>query len=127
MAWGDDKEGQWARNINTDFYRGEKMAKTPNKIEPWQLTEPGKLARVSLDVPELKPGEVLVEIAGCGVCHTDLGYFYDGVPTVNKPPLTLGHEISGRIVAGEASWIDQGGIGPAGLPGTHCPICGAGR
>jgi len=40
-------------------------------------------------------GEVLVKVAGCGVCHTDLGYFYDGVPTVQKPPLTLGHEISG--------------------------------
>ena len=36
----------------------------PNKIETWQMTVPGKLARVSLDVPELKPGEVLVEIAG---------------------------------------------------------------
>jgi len=38
----------------------------PSKIETWQMTVPGKLARVSLDVPELKPGEVLVEIAGCG-------------------------------------------------------------
>ena len=27
------------------------------------------------------PGEVVVAIAGCGVCHTDLGYFYDGVRT----------------------------------------------
>ena len=27
--------------------------------------------------------------------YTDVGYFYDGVPTVSKPPLTLGHEISG--------------------------------
>ena len=63
----------------------------PNKIETWQMTVPGTLARVSLDVPALKSGEVLVEIAGCGICHTDLGYFYDGVPTVTKPPLTLGH------------------------------------
>ena len=66
------------------------MAK-PSKIETWQMTTPGTLARVSLDVPEIKPGEVLVEIAGCGICHTDLGYFYDGVPTITKPPLTLGH------------------------------------
>ena len=47
----------------------------PNKIETWQMTVPGKLERVSLDVPEVKPGEVLVEIAGCGICHTDLGTF----------------------------------------------------
>ncbi|NOX41073.1 MAG: alcohol dehydrogenase catalytic domain-containing protein, partial [Alphaproteobacteria bacterium] len=24
-------------------------------------------------------GEVVIKIAGCGVCHTDLGYYYDGV------------------------------------------------
>ena len=66
------------------------MAKIPDKIETWQMTEPGTLARVSIDVPEIKPGEALVEIAGCGICHTDLGYFYDGVPTVSKPPLTTG-------------------------------------
>jgi 6-hydroxycyclohex-1-ene-1-carbonyl-CoA dehydrogenase len=78
------------------------MAKIPDKIETWQMVEPGKLERTTIDVPELKPGEVLVEIAGCGVCHTDLGYFYDGIPTVNKPPLTLGHEISGTVINGWA-------------------------
>ena len=59
----------------------------PNKIETWQMTVPGKLTRVSLDVPELKPGEVLVEIAGCGVCHTDIGYFYRVYRRLTKPPL----------------------------------------
>jgi 6-hydroxycyclohex-1-ene-1-carbonyl-CoA dehydrogenase len=103
------------------------MAKTPNKIETWQMTEPGKLARVSLDVPELKPGEVLVEIAGCGVCHTDLGYFYDGVPTVNKPPLTLGHEISGQVIAGDSKWVGKEVIIPSVMPCNNCPICAAGR
>jgi 6-hydroxycyclohex-1-ene-1-carbonyl-CoA dehydrogenase len=91
------------------------------------MTEPGKLARVSLDVPELKPGEVLVEIAGCGVCHTDLGYFYDGVPTVNKPPLTLGHEISGQVIAGDSKWVGKEVIVPSVMPCNNCPICAAGR
>jgi len=103
------------------------MAKIPDKIETWQMVEPGKLARVSLDVPELKPDEVLVEIAGCGVCHTDLGYFYDGVPTVTKPPLTLGHEISGRVVAGDGKWLGKEVIIPAVMPCNNCPICAAGR
>ena len=44
-------------------------------------------------------GEVVVAIAGCGVCHTDLGYFYDGVRTNQPLPLALGHEISGTVVA----------------------------
>ncbi len=103
------------------------MANVPDKIETWQMTEPGKLARVSLDVPELKPGEVVVEIAGCGVCHTDLGYFYDGVPTVTQPPLTLGHEISGTVIAGDGAWVGKEVIVPAVMPCNNCPICASGR
>ncbi|NQT31435.1 MAG: 6-hydroxycyclohex-1-ene-1-carbonyl-CoA dehydrogenase [Deltaproteobacteria bacterium] len=103
------------------------MAKVPSKIETWQMVEPGKLERKSIDAPELKPGEVMVEIAGCGVCHTDLGYFYDGVPTVNKPPLSLGHEISGTVIAGDEDWVGKEVIIPAVMPCNNCPICAAGR
>ncbi len=99
----------------------------PYSIDTWQMTEPGKLARTALDVPELKPGEVLVEVAGCGVCHTDIGYFYGGVATVTKPPLTLGHEISGRVVAGVDGLIGKEVIIPAVMPCNHCPICASGR
>ena len=103
------------------------MAKMPDKIETWQMVEPGKLARVSIDVPEIKPGEVLVEIAGCGVCHTDVGFFYDGVRTVSEPPLTLGHEISGRVIAGDENWLGKEVIIPSVMPCNNCPICAAGR
>ena len=47
--------------------------------------------------PEPRKGEVLVKIAGCGVCHTDIGYIDHGVPTFKKPPMILGHEASGTI------------------------------
>ena len=40
------------------------MANIPDKIETWQMTEPGTLARVSLDMPELQEGEVLALRAG---------------------------------------------------------------
>lgn len=111
----------------------------PDKIKTWQMVQPwqknketgdvteGKLELTEVPVPELKEGEVLVEIAGCGVCHTDLGYFYHGVPTVTKPPLTLGHEISGVIVAGADSFIDKEVIIPAVMPCNNCPICDEGR
>ncbi len=99
----------------------------PTKIQTWQMVEPGKLAKTSIDVPELQPGEVLVEVAGCGVCHTDVGYYYDGVPTVVKPPLTLGHEISGKVVAGEAGLIGKEVIIPAVMPCNDCAICASGR
>lgn len=103
------------------------MGKVPQKIKAWQMTEPGKLAKVEFDVPPLKEGEVLVEVAGCGVCHTDLSYFYHGVKTVNPPPLTLGHEISGVVVAGDSKLLDKEVIIPAVMPCNNCPICAMGR
>jgi len=52
------------------------------KAVRWMMTEPGKpMVPMELDIGTPGPDEVLVEIAGCGVCHTDLGYFYDGVRT----------------------------------------------
>ncbi len=115
------------------------MADIPDKIQTWQMVKPftkdketravvpGKIEKTEVDVPELKPGEVLVEVAGCGVCHTDLGYFYDGVPTVNKPPLTLGHEISGTVVAGDSKWVGKEVIIPAVMPCRQCILCKTGR
>lgn len=75
-------------------------------------------------------GEVVVEVAGCGVCHTDLGFYYDGVPTRHPFPLTLGHEISGRVVetgAGAEEWAGRPVVVPAVIPCGTCPACLAGR
>ena len=113
------------------------MGTIPDKIETWQMVQPWKkeddktipgiIERKTIDMPPLNPGEAMVEIAGCGVCHTDLGYFYDGVPTVQKPPLTLGHEVSGKVIAGEEKWIGKEVIVPCVMPCNNCPICDAGR
>jgi len=76
------------------------------------------------------PDEVVVEVAGCGVCHTDLGFFYDGVPTRHPFPLTLGHEISGVVVdagPGVEEWIGRAVVVPAVLPCGACDACRAGR
>jgi 6-hydroxycyclohex-1-ene-1-carbonyl-CoA dehydrogenase len=72
------------------------------------------------------PGEVLVQVAGCGVCHTDLGFYYDGVPTRHGFPLTLGHEIAGTVVeAGEGAeaWRGRHVVVPAVMPCGTCPTC----
>ena len=47
-------------------------------------------------VPKHGAGEVLVRVAACGLCRTDLHYLH-GTPTFKKPPIILGHEISGTI------------------------------
>ena len=115
------------------------MTGVPDKIQTWQMVQPttfdretkkvtpGKIEKAELPVPELKTGDVLVEVAGCGVCHTDLGYFYDGVPTVSKPPLTLGHEISGTVVAGDEEWVGKEIVIPAVMPCRKCILCKTGR
>lgn len=75
-------------------------------------------------------GEVVVEVAGCGVCHTDLGFFYDGVPTRHGFPLTLGHEVSGTVVeAGDdaGEWVGRTVIVPAVIPCGTCATCRSGR
>jgi len=115
------------------------MAEIPDKIQTWQMVQPtsknretgeltpGRLEKKEIPVPELGLGDVLVEIAGCGVCHTDLGFFYDGVPNVNTPPLTLGHEIAGTVVAGDEKWIGKEVIIPAVMPCRKCLLCKTGR
>lgn len=99
----------------------------PEQIDTWQMTEPGTLARTRVPLPALQPGDAVVEIRGCGVCHTDLSYFYMGVPTVQKPPLSLGHEVSGVVVGGEPGLIGREVIVPAVIPCGECHLCKSGR
>lgn len=92
-------------------------------------------ARAPLEIrdvpqPEPGPGEALVRVAGCGVCHTDIGFWKDGVPTKHALPLTLGHEISGTVVAAGPAHRDLVGrevIVPSVVPCGTCDLCRAGR
>jgi 6-hydroxycyclohex-1-ene-1-carbonyl-CoA dehydrogenase len=84
------------------------------------------LAPRPLDPLQPADQEVVVEVAGCGICHTDVGFACDGVPTRHPLPLILGHEIAGRIVAAgpsAANWIGQAVIVPAVIPCGECPAC----
>ncbi len=74
-------------------------------------------------------GEVLVEVAGCGVCHTDICFFDGDAPTRHPLPLTLGHEIAGRVReagAGAESLAGRNVIIPAVLPCGECAACDSG-
>jgi L-iditol 2-dehydrogenase len=61
------------------------------------LEEYGKLAIA--DVPRPEPGEfeVLVRVAACGICGSDI-HGYDGFSGRRIPPLIMGHEAAGMIV-----------------------------
>jgi len=83
-----------------------------------------------VEIPIPGDDEVLVRVAGCGVCHTDIGFWRDGVPTRHPLPLTLGHEISGTVVSGGPAQSHLEGrevIIPAVIPCGTCELCIAGR
>jgi S-(hydroxymethyl)glutathione dehydrogenase/alcohol dehydrogenase len=90
---------------------------------------PGGLRMEEIPIPEPGPGEVLVRVSACGVCHTDLHVMKAEVafPT----PAVMGHEISGTVSA-----LGPGVSGPAVgtpvasafiMPCGFCAACGAGR
>jgi 6-hydroxycyclohex-1-ene-1-carbonyl-CoA dehydrogenase len=97
----------------------------------WLMTAKGKpFVKEELETPAPGPNEVLIEVAGCGVCHTDLGYYYDGVRTNHELPLTLGHEISGRVLEAGCDalwWSDRAVIVPAVIPCGRCDACRRGK
>ena len=96
----------------------------------WQMTEVNKpLIKVESSLPAPGRGEVLLKVAGCGVCHTDLGFFYDGVRLRSPFPLTLGHEISGTIETagpGAEAWLHKAVVVPAVMPCGSCDVCSRG-
>ena len=96
-------------------------------LRRWVMTEPGAPLRpVDEDLPSPGPGQALIRVAGCGVCHTDLGFYYEGVRTRAEGPLALGHEVAGRVVAvgaGVDAPVDSAVVVPAVLPCGSCPTC----
>jgi 6-hydroxycyclohex-1-ene-1-carbonyl-CoA dehydrogenase len=92
----------------------------------WLMTAPGAPMQRAEFKAVPQAGEVVIAVAGCGVCHTDLGYYYDGVRTNQPLPLALGHEISGVVVgAGEGaeSWLGKSVLVPAVFPCGECDLC----
>jgi 6-hydroxycyclohex-1-ene-1-carbonyl-CoA dehydrogenase len=96
----------------------------------WFFTQVGKpLERRTFSIPPPQGDNVVVKIAGCGLCHTDLTFF-EGVQTKKTAPLILGHEISGEVIAaGPAAQkvLGKTVIIPAVLPCGECELCRAGR
>ncbi len=86
-------------------------ARTPLVLRDLTLAEPG-------------PGEVLVEVAACGVCRTDL-HVVDGELTQPALPLVPGHEVVGRIavLGPEVERFETGQR--VGVPwlGWTCGVC----
>lgn len=88
------------------------------------------LEKRAFTIDGLTDGQVVVTVAGCGVCHTDLSFYTGKVKTKKDFPLVLGHEISGEVVAagvGAERWMGKRVIVPAVLPCGECELCRAER
>ncbi len=88
------------------------------------------LERKEFTIDSVADDEVVVKVAGCGLCHTDLGFISGAVQTKHELPLILGHEISGTVVATGTNFkqlLDKQVIIPAVLPCGECELCKAGR
>lgn len=94
------------------------------------LESPGKASLQTVAEPIPGNGEILVRVAACGICHTDLHYLDHGVSTF-KSPVILGHEVSGTI-AGLGAGVSQFQEGdrvllPAVFTCGVCRACRTGR
>lgn len=108
-------------------------ASQPELMQAAVLPAPGgELTVTQVRTPAPGRGEVLVRVAACGVCHTDLHVIRDEVafPT----PAVLGHEISGTVVAAGKGVPDRRGLTPGSrvvgafvMPCGECEACAAGR
>lgn len=82
-------------------------------------------------IPEIGADDILVKVAACGACHTDLHYIDHGVPTFKKPPIILGHEASGIVekAGANVSNVKEGQrvLIPAVLTCGKCMYCRLGN
>jgi propanol-preferring alcohol dehydrogenase len=47
-------------------------------------------------VPEIRPADVLVRVAACGICHSD-AHYRAGISPIPHLPVTPGHEVAGTV------------------------------
>jgi 6-hydroxycyclohex-1-ene-1-carbonyl-CoA dehydrogenase len=84
-----------------------------------------------MPVPEPKAGEILLRVAACGLCHTDLHYLDHGVATFKTPPIILGHEAAGtveRLGPGVGGWKEgEHVLAPSVWACGRCRFCRSGR
>ena len=69
------------------------------KMNAARLYKPGEPLKIEeVPIPQVNPGEVLVEMKACGICATDVHTAVHGLVPVSFRPIILGHEPSGVVV-----------------------------
>src|SRR5271154_4829511 len=85
-----------------------------------------KVVLEDVPIPEPGPGEVLVKVAFCGICHSDLSLINGTFPS-QLPVVTQGHEASGTVAKlgpGVTGWAEGDRVVvAAGKPCMACTNC----
>ena len=74
----------------------------PDTMRLARVHGPGDVRIDQVPAPDVAPGEVIVRVAACGICGSDLGYIAQGSLGGVEPlaaPLPIGHELAGTVVA----------------------------
>src|SRR6266404_6088002 len=95
-----------------------------------RLVQVGKpLQDADVPIPEIESTDVLIRVAAAGICHSD-AHYRDGVSKIDNLPVTLGHEVAGRV---EKIGSDVTNVAPGERVCVHylvhcgsCEFCGRG-
>src|SRR5271163_5204681 len=68
----------------------------PKTMRAGVFREKGIVRVEEVPVPEVGEGEVLIKVAACGICGTDIKKIFQRYV---EPPQILGHELAGTVVA----------------------------
>lgn len=82
---------------------------------------PGHLALLELPEPSPAPGQVKIQIVAAGICGTDVHIYHGDWPV--RPPLILGHELSGVIVE-TGTGVTDFSVGDRVTTETDAYVCG---
>lgn len=101
-----------------------------------RIHAPGEVRLDTVTAPEPGPDDVLVEVANCGICGSDLSYAKLGGLPGAASPFAIGHEFTGTVVSIGSNVtcvapgdrvvvnpdIGDNGIGSAGHSGAFAPL-----
>src|SRR6478735_3270966 len=62
------------------------------------VTTGAPLEDAEVSLPDIGASDVMVRVAACGICHSD-AHYRAGISKIDSLPVTLGHEIAGRVEA----------------------------
>jgi L-iditol 2-dehydrogenase len=95
------------------------LGRIPKTMRGGVYREKGIVRVEEVPVPEVADGEVLIKVAACGICGTDIKKIYNAYVA---PPQILGHELAGTVVA-VGRGVTQWKLGDRVMSFHHIP-CG---